>query len=646
MFHVENADFIADKLAAELLPNQEYREVLKNALEAVQRRMRAEGLIQGGRIEFDVDWSLRAQSGAWYLACSDNGDGMGRSQLDKYTTTLAVQGAGKNQSLHGNQGMGLKISGPTRHKKGVLIRSWKGTDRTMVQVGWDGREYGLLPLGNDELVSTVASEVFPDLIAKSQSGTIVTFLGNAEAENTFAPASRARGWLFRYLNSRFFRLSHDGIEVLVRVPSGDASEWPATPAQATERMKKLGGKSFNLTLVKGTGQIWDEASNKQGDDWRGIVQLPGDPQAAIPPAKIHWWVLPPPGAGTDVSSRTMSGGSLAALYQNELHDWRASNQANPYFARLGVLFGKTRFAFVIEAEGVTVASDFARAHVLVAGIPIFENEAWLLWADQFRAAMPERIRQTIQEEQGKLETEDPDRVKRIRERLRDIMHLLRPRRFRRAQQGPVPATNEVTGAGDGRGPMLEFPIAPYDKPARNTGRSRGIGALLSQIDDTGAPAVETTATLNLEPKWVSEPESENMSIVGGGTIGLRDRAAALAGEEARTAAILLLNKEFRGYQAILAAVNEWANPEGDEMKASKIEDVTREWVEQKMIEAVMGVRQLENGKTWITANYEEAFTPAALTAAFMSDRFHTLAEVKRAAGAMRIAPRQAAAAES
>ena len=56
MFHVENADFIADKLAAELLPNQEFREVLKNSLEGVERRMAAEGASEGGRIEFDVDW--------------------------------------------------------------------------------------------------------------------------------------------------------------------------------------------------------------------------------------------------------------------------------------------------------------------------------------------------------------------------------------------------------------------------------------------------------------------------------------------------------------------------------------------------------------------------------------------------------------
>ena len=65
MFQVENADFIADKLAAELLPNQEYREACKNAEEAIERRRRAqrEAALEPteGLIEFDVDWALRAQ---------------------------------------------------------------------------------------------------------------------------------------------------------------------------------------------------------------------------------------------------------------------------------------------------------------------------------------------------------------------------------------------------------------------------------------------------------------------------------------------------------------------------------------------------------------------------------------------------------
>src|SRR5207248_887776 len=129
-----------------------------------------------------------------------------------------------------------------------------------------------------------------------------------------------------------------------------------------------------------------------------------------------------------------------------------------------------------------------------------------------------------------------------------------------------------------------------------TGRGRGIGAVLSQVDETaGEPATEVNTIFKIQPRWVSEQEAESLTIVKGNSHGLHDRAAALAGTDGRTANILLLNREFRGYQAILAAMNEWANPEGDNDKAAKIKSTAEEWVEQKMIEAVQGLRQLENG---------------------------------------------------
>jgi len=90
-------------------------------------------------------------------------------------------------------------------------------------------------------------------------------------------------------------------------------------------------------------------------------------------------------------------------------------------------------------------------------------------------------------------------------------------------------------------------------------------------------------------------------------------------------------------------VNDWANPEGDDEKAKFIESNAREWIEQKMVEAITGLRQLENGTTWLPSTFDDALSPAALTAAFMADRYHTLREVKRAAGALRPAGRTTAA---
>jgi hypothetical protein len=632
-FKVENADFIADKLAAELLPFQENREVYKNAEEAIARRADADALARGGRIEFDVDWPMLERTGGWFQACADNGDGMNHVQLDRYTTTLAVRGAGNNQGIHANQGMGLKIAGPTRHKRGVLIRSFQDGQAWMVQVGWNGQEYGLIPIGPDgELIVAVPMDMFPKFILDTGSGTVVTFLGNIEGDNTFAPPDRPRGWLLKYLNQRFFRLGDAGVDVVVRVPAGDDDVWPRTHDEADQRQRGMGGPSFNMTKVRGTGSVWDEASDRQGAGHRGTVDLPGAPKDDIPAATIHWWVLPT-GPGTDVSSRTASGGSLAVLFQNELHDWRTSGQANPVFARLGVLYAKTRIAFVLEPQGSTIASDFARAHVLVGGKPALESDSWQVWSEQFREQIPEAIRRTMAEEQARIQAEDPDRARRIRERLRDVMRLLRPRRFRRSQQGGISSSGPiVTGPGAGAGP-----IATHEGTGRRRGTgTRGIGAVLTQLDaHNGQPSEEVFSILQIEPKWVTEAEAEDFAIVSGNGTGLKDRAAALAGEDGATANILLLNREFRGYESILAAVNEWANADGDDTKAQVIEGFTQEWIEQKMVEAVTGLRQLENGSTWLPTNFDDALSPTALTAAFMADRYHTLREVKRQAGALR-----------
>jgi hypothetical protein len=86
---------------------------------------------------------------------------------------------------------------------------------------------------------------------------------------------------------------------------------------------------------------------------------------------------------------------------------------------------------------------------------------------------------------------------------------------------------------------------------------------------------------------------------------------------------------------MLSAVNEWANPDGDEDVTVKIETFAQEWIEQKMVEAVNGLRQLENGSTWTASNFDDALSPVALTAAFMADRYHTLREVKRQVGPLR-----------
>lgn len=647
MFKVENADFIADKLAAELLPHQEYREGYKNAEEAVARRIRADRdaarVPARGCIEMDVDWAMHAQDPSlWYLSVADNGDGMTKGEIERYITTLAVTGANQNQSLTGNQGMGLKISGPTRHKQGILLRSLKNGERSMVQIGWNGLEYDLLPLNDrGDLVVEVPEELFPDFILEQGTGTVVTYLGSEEGANTVVPDGMPRVWLFKYMHQRFFRLGRGETTLFVRQPARDLSEWPHSREDADA------ASYFNRAEVVGTGGQWDKYADRQGSGNRDVVDLPGLASAGIPAARMHWWILPAPGPGNDLTSRTYGGGSLSVLYQNELHDWRASGQANPFFAGLGIIFGKQRIGLVLEPVGDGITSDFARAHVMIGGTPVFESEAWVWWASQFRARMPERIKETILEEQQRLHEEDPDRARRIRDRLKEVVSMLRPRRARREPAGSTTAGgNEVVGPGsDSRGETVVRPVGPGHR-APTPGQRRGIGALLPQVDiEDGEPATEVFSLLTLNPRWVTEKEADGMTIVNANGRGLRDRAAALAGVDGLTAPELLLNVEFRGYKTILEHLNEWGNPDGDDTVAAATEQYTQEWIEQKMVEAVTGLRQLNNGSTWTATAYDDALSPVALTATFMADRYHTIREVKRQIGPMRQkAPATAAAA--
>lgn len=326
-------------------------------------------------------------------------------------------------------------------------------------------------------------------------------------------------------------------------------------------------------------------------------------------------------------------------FQGELHDWRNGSQSNSFFARLGVLFGKTRIAFILEPLGESITSDFARAHVLVGGVPALQSDSWEVWSEQFRDDLPDPIRATVQDELAQVKPEDPQRSRRIRERLDDVLKLLQSPRFRANPSGAIRAGEpEVTGAMG-----HELSGEPAGRIRRTAGSS-GVGdgqvgrgrSLLSQLNEVdGVPSREVRADSELQVRWVTEVEAESHAIVNGGDELLRDRAAALVGASAATARMLLVNQEFRGYRSMLAKLVEDLNPHGDESLVQKIDEHLREWIEQKLVEAVKGVWQLENGTTWLGTRMDSGLSPTALTAVFLADRWLTMRETKqrlRAAG--------------
>lgn len=88
------------------------------------------------------------------------------------------------------------------------------------------------------------------------------------------------------------------------------------------------------------------------------------------------------------------------------------------------------------------------AQAVCSAAPRWSRE-WPLWAEQFKAQQPEAIQKAMAEEQARIQEEGPDRAKRIRDRLKDVMHLLRPRKVRTTPGGTRHGTSPtMTGPGD------------------------------------------------------------------------------------------------------------------------------------------------------------------------------------------------------
>lgn len=120
------------------------------------------------------------------------------------------------------------------------------------------------------------------------------------------------------------------------------------------------------------------------------------------------------------------------------------------------------------------------------------------------------------------------------------------------------------------------------------------------------------------------------AVVGGHDV--TDRAGALIGSDASSAGLLALNEDFRGFTRFVDEIDREMNPDGDDDLRKIIEAKCREYTLQKMLEAVLGVRQLENGNQWMANEIKDPLGPTALTTAFTADRYHTWQSVKRVVG--------------
>jgi hypothetical protein len=605
---VANIAFLLDRLAADTPPNQQIRELTENALEAIDRRHKS-GDASEGVIRWDVDWDHLKRTTQFKLSIVDNGDGMSPQQMLDYLNALAVQGASGTQGISENFGVGAKITALHRNSHGLVYQSWRDGRGSMVKLHRDDKE-GVYGLASFELAegpewTPRIKDVFKPKII-DRSGTKVTLLGTSEEDNTCFPpedAGKGMNWLITYLTSRYFRIP-ENVKIQVRVLTRIEDDWPTEEPSPSV-------KTYNVQTVKGAKALYDDYAQAKGT-------------VSLSTADAHWWVFDDPRqASKDMSSRGGRTCKVGIVFQDEVYVQLIPPAARRILAGFGIVFGSDHVVIYIEPrKTLDIRADTARSRVIINGEDVQEANWFETWGAEFREQMPGAIKAKIDEIMAKTERDPEGKTReRILERLKRIRDLLRPSRYRRDPNGNLRAIEKVLGgspsSGDGQKGTGSSSIGGGHRGGRSS------DDYLADLVEAGGELVSAVVVSPKEPqvKWVSRTDGTREEGE------LDDLAAEIVGDTL-SGDIIKANRDFRGYRDLVTFFAKEFNPGGDAAIDRKIVEYVEEWLEIQLIEAVMTVRNLINGRTWTPEDIDRALSPEALTTVMMV-RFHIVERVKR-----------------
>lgn len=584
---VARIGFLLDRLGQDCSPLQFLRELTQNSIEAISRTPE-----KTGEVIWDVDWNRYSLSGTYNLACIDTGVGMTGEEMCQYINQLSS--SMQEQAYDANFGVGAKVAAATRNHEGLIYLSWQDGQGYMIHLWRDPStlQYGLRPIVHSDgsvthwalIDKEYDAEIKPKPIR--DHGTMVVLLGNASDDNTMlAPEgtpSQSR-WVSRYLNTRYYSFP-EGMTVRAR-------EGWESPREDKDR-NILRGITGQKPYLDGHAES------------HGTVSLTG--------ANAGWWILRDEAAMTKNSGHIASGGHVAALFQNELYEMGVGRSGVARLQQFGVIFGYQRVVIYVEpvnGPGNVVLSNTARTHLLLNGEPL----PWAEWAAEFRADMPEDIKQLMDDVTAGAQPADHRQA--IQERLKKIRDLLHLSRYRRASSGSLTVSGQTPG---GDSDETDNRRSGHGRGGGAGGRAGDIYALF--VADEGDPGEQILESQLPEVKWVSIKEGSRTSDL------LEDRAANYLPE----LNLIMANRDFRVYQDMIDRwVGRYAHVPG---ARPAIQETVEEWFEQALIETIVGVQGLKGSPQWTFDLLAQAWSEEALTASVMQ-RYHVDLAVGRMLGA-------------
>jgi hypothetical protein len=440
---VVNEPFLVASLIERCPKTAMVRELMMNALEA------ARFAPEGRRL---VEISATPINGTPKLTIWNTGPGLDAVELQRICNIASS--LGKEQSLHGNFGMGAKVASLPSNQRGMRYRSCKhGKVHEVILCKLDG-VYGILRRHDQETgdyleVIDVTEIAEGDGRSLTEDWTEVLLHGNEEKQDTAKdpyngdPEQDAQ-WLATYLYHRFYRLP-DGVKV---------------------------------TLLKGTHKL---------DGNRGFSPIPGrlsfferhETVACANGIKIHYlYDSPYPGTGhnNSIKGAVASAVSTCALiYKDEMYDLRKGKNWTFDAPIFGIPFGPRHISVHIELpDDYPIVPDGYRQFLRYAQGEQ-PNVVATDFAELVRDQRPEWLIELIRSLAPDSPTSDD-----IRNELQSLLNNLRVRRVSPRVtlngaahvtngSGPASEANPATSQKDGgEPPVVRNPrISPFCRAAQS-----------------------------------------------------------------------------------------------------------------------------------------------------------------------------------
>jgi hypothetical protein len=584
---VSNVGFLIENLGKDAGPLQFLRELVRNAIESIERR----GSFSCGRIEVDFE----EVEGIRKLRITDNGIGMTAEDVRQNINFLSASSG--TQAFDKNFGIGAKITAAVRNPHGVMYKAWKDGIGSLTILGRLQGRYGRIgwrsPDGSiDYWLPLSISQKHPVI---KDSGVSVVLLGTSKHDDTsLAPAAAElkSQWVAAFLERRFFEIP-SGITLRVLRP-GEIYD------------SVLGARREMYDTIRGQHYYLDKHSCS-----KGTLRLPSVDAIA------YWWIL---SDEITAGGKTWNNrGHVASIFQGELYDVKGGTGRTSALKDFGIYAGHNRIVIYVQPTNV-LGANTARTHLILRGEVRVDYPGI---GAAFSEEMPDELLAFMS---GQVSSDPSDHRKSILKNLMEVEHALGQARFRRSQKGKEESVEPEVGGRNTHGALAPVPEprttppSPVPEPNHDAAGRVGDRYLRNSREEMERLRAERLRTDPL-PNVVWDEEGRTVPP---------GRAATYT----HASHIVTANARFDFYLDVL----EWSIGEAKARLSGTItedtlkqicRDEVRRWFAEAFAHTVVALRHKAHDALWGPMIYETGLSDEGLTAAVVSHPWHLLASIKR-----------------